>query len=131
LDLNLSYQTERKFYKLNDEIVNISQCESNKKVYQHKEVVCSYDLEVSPGFAVPQTKLYITLDDGTESIVRGCMAHSTQIPLIKKDCVGCCHQYKFSSLDESASYDPQTTWHNYLLVEGVGKSLLKFDSHLT
>jgi hypothetical protein len=33
-------------------------------------------------------KLYITLDDGTESIVRGCMAHSTQIPLIKKDCVG-------------------------------------------
>jgi hypothetical protein len=42
-----------------------------------------------------------------------------------------CHQYKFSSLDESASYDPQTTWHNYLLVEGVGKSLLKFDSHLT
>ena len=108
LDLNLSYQTERKFYKLNDEIVNISQCESNKKVYQHKEVVCSYDLEVSPGFAVPQTKLYITLDDGTESIVRGCMAHSTQIPLIKKDCVGA-ERYSHD-FNASISYLEQETW---------------------
>ena len=110
LDLGLSYQTQRKFYELNGEIINISQCESNKKTYQHTESVCSYDLEVSPGFAVPQTKLYITLDDGIESIVRNCTAHSSQLALVKKNCIG--SERYLHDFNASISYLQQETWIN-------------------
>ena len=108
LDLGLSYQTQRQFYELNGEMINISQCESNERAFLHQEAVCSYDLEVSHGFAVPQTKLYITLDDGTASMVRNCTAHSTQISLIKKDCTST-NRYAHD-FNASTSYLQQETW---------------------
>jgi hypothetical protein len=108
LDLGLSYQTERKFYELDGEIVNISQCESNKKPYQHKEEVCSYDLEVSPGFAIPQVRTFIALDDGSESIVQNCTTRNEQIAVIEKECSGSDRYYH--DFSASTSYLQKEKW---------------------
>lgn len=110
LDLGLSYQTQRRFYELNNEIVRISQCESNAVALQHQETICSYDLEVSPGFAIAQTKIHIDLPDGTESIVQPCVARSTQIPLVKRTCTGT-DRY-LHDFNASISYLQQETWVN-------------------
>lgn len=108
LDLGLSYQTQRKFYELNGEIINISQCESNKKPYQHTQEVCSYDLEIADGFAVPQVKTYITLDDGSQSIVKNCTTSNEQLAVIEKECTGSDRYYH--DFNASTSYLQKEKW---------------------
>ena len=105
---NVSYQTQRKYYELNGAIIDISQCQSNNTPYSHSDVACSYDLQVSPGFAVPQVKIIITLDDSSESIVQNCTTRNTQIPVILKECTG--SQRYSHDFNAATSYLQKETW---------------------
>ena len=85
----VSHETSRKYYLLNGENIHLTNCAVNGTTYNHQKNICSYDLQVSDGFAVPQVKTYITLSDNSELTVQNCTTESsTQLPIIYKECTG-------------------------------------------
>ncbi len=89
LDTAVSHETSRKYYLLNSANVHLTNCAINGIIYNHQKTICSYDLQVSDGFAIPQVKTYITLSDNSELTVQNCSTESsTQLPIIAIECTG-------------------------------------------
>ena len=89
LAIAISHETSRKYYLLDGANVHLTNCTVNGTTYTHEKSVCSYDLQVSDSFAIPQVKTYITLSDNSELTVQNCTTESsTQLPIVYKECTG-------------------------------------------
>ena len=108
LDTGISLQTSKKYYVLNGEIVQLSNCAINGTSFTHQKVVCEYNLSTNNDHVIPQVKTVITLTDGSLGLVQDCTTDSTQIPVILKECLG--SQRYAHDFSADISYLNQEKW---------------------